>query len=180
MERLNSRNKADWKGALLDRLSDSCRNTPFAPAFTRSDSPVGIHLAIFVEPYLGFLLQGKKTIESRFSVNRHAPFEQVERGDILVLKKTSGPVCGLCRVGNVWFYRLDASTWPEIERFAEALCMDGSAFWEKKKAASFATLMQVDNVHRLEEFDIDKEDPRSWVVVRPTSSSEQKRLVWCP
>ena len=160
MERIDISDNS-WKHVLIDRLSVVCRDTPIAHAIEYQTS-VGIHLAVFVEPYLTFLLQGKKTIESRFSVNKHAPFEQVQQGDIIVLKKSSGPVCGVCRVARVWFYRLDSNTWSEIHRYAERLCMDGSEFWEKKKTASFATLMQVEDVHRLEEFDIDKLDPRSW------------------
>jgi len=175
MERLDSLKNGNWKLDLQARLLTLCSDTPFAHAFTTNGS-VGIHLAIFVEPYLDLLLQGKKTIESRFSVNRHAPFEQVRKGDVLVLKRSSGPVCGLCKVGNVWFYRLDPSTWPDIERHAEALCMDGSSFWEKKRAASFATLMQVEDVHRIEEFAIEKEDPRSWVVIKHTTPAGQGTL----
>lgn len=166
----------NWKHALIDRLSLLCRNTPLAHAL-ENESAVGVHLGVFVEPYLTFLLQGKKTIESRFSINKHAPFEQVQDGDLLVLKKSSGPVCGICRVAHVWFYRLDPSTWSEIQRYADKICMDDSAFWEKKKAASFATLMQVENVQRLEEFEIDKYDPRGWVVVRKTPPEGQGTLL---
>ena len=176
MGRLIVRADRGWKVALLDRLRMACLDTPFADSLNGHDA-VGVHLAVFVEPYLSFLLHGQKTVESRFSINKHAPYEQVGNGDILVLKKSSGPVCGLCRITNVWFYRLDASSWLEIERYAQALCMDGSVFWQKKRGASFATLMQVDAVRRLEEFDIDKDDPRSWVVVRPTPASGQGTLL---
>lgn len=168
--------RKNWKGLLIDRLADLCRDTPFSSAFG-TEKAVGVHLAVFVEPYLTFLLQGKKTIESRFSVNKHAPFEQVGTGDILVLKKASGPVCGVCSIAHVWFYRLDPRTWSQIERHADALCMDGSPFWEKKKAASFATLMEIRQVQRVQEFAIDKDDPRSWVVIRRTSPEEQGRLL---
>jgi hypothetical protein len=176
MERLIAPEARNWKLALLDRLRTACLDTPFADLLSRHDA-VGVHLAVFVEPYLSFLLHGQKTVESRFSINKHAPYRQVGNGDILVLKKSSGPVCGLCRITNVWFYRLDASSWLEIERYAKALCMDGSVFWQKKRGASFATLMQVEAVRRLEEFDIDKDDPRSWVVVRPTPAIGQGTLL---
>src|SRR5437762_5743619 len=129
MEIVNSFDSRNWKFTLLDRLSFLCRNTTFANALG-SDNSVGVHLAVFIEPYLTFLLEGKKTVESRFSINKHAPFEQVQPGDIIILKRSSGPVCGVCKVASVWFYRLDERTWPEIERFSEALCMDGSAFWQ--------------------------------------------------
>jgi hypothetical protein len=176
MERISSPDTQAWKQTLIAALSSMCQNTPLADALENSH-PVGVHLAVFVEPYLTFLLQGKKTIESRFSVNKHAPFEQVQTGDIIILKKSSGPICGICRVASVWYYRLDPDTWPEIERYAKALCMDDSEFWERKKAASFATLMPVEDVCRVEDFPIDKVDPRSWVVVRRAPPKAQGSLL---
>lgn len=44
-------------------------------------SPAGLHLAVFVEPYLGYILEGKKTVESRFGMRRSAPYGQVAAGD---------------------------------------------------------------------------------------------------
>ena len=35
-----------------------------------------LHLGIFTEPYLTYMLDGKKTIESRFSKNKIAPYNQ--------------------------------------------------------------------------------------------------------
>jgi hypothetical protein len=125
-----------------------------------------IHLAVFIEPYLRFVLEGKKTIESRFSVHRHAPFEQVRKGDLVVLKQSSGPICGVCRVSHAWYYHLDPTSWSEIEQFATALCMDDSEFWAKKRGASFATLIRIEDVVRIPEFSISKIDPRGWVVLK--------------
>jgi hypothetical protein len=134
----------------------------------------GIHLGVFVEPYLGFILEGKKTIESRFSMHKHAPFQQVNPGDLIILKRSSGPVRGICRVSHAWYYRVDATTWDEIESYAAALCMDASPFWQSKKAASYATLMRIEDVCRLPDLEIDKVDPQSWVVLKP--SQKQPRL----
>ncbi|MBS1852794.1 MAG: ASCH domain-containing protein [Acidobacteria bacterium] len=134
-----------------------------------------IHLAVFIEPYLTFVLDGKKTIDSRFSVNRHPPFEQVRKGDLLVLKQSSGPVCGVCRVSNAWYYRLDPKSWSEIERYAAALCMDDSEFWKKKRDASFATLIRLENVVRIPEIAVNKLDPRGWVVLK--DAKQQRSLI---
>jgi hypothetical protein len=180
MEQLAFFDNGNWKEHLLKTLSVVSRNTPFASAFRSRSVSVGVHLAVFIEPYLSLLLGGKKTVESRFSINRHAPFKQVQSGDILVLKRAGGPICGLCRVAEVQFYRVNPDTWLEIERYAKALCMDDSEFWAKKKTSSFATLMQIEDVCKLEEFDIDKEDPRSWVVVQRTPRSGQRMLTWYP
>src|ERR1700680_4435376 len=66
----------------------------------------GIHLAVFVEPFLGYVLDGSKTVESRFSVNRCAPFGKVSRGDVVLLKRAGGAVVGIARVRTVWSYQL--------------------------------------------------------------------------
>jgi hypothetical protein len=158
-----------WTNVLLGQLKGEIAGTVLSGlldgilAETLENS---IHLAVFVEPYLSFILDGKKTIESRFSVHRHAPFEQVSKGDLLILKQSSGPICGVCRVSHAWYYRLDPTSWSEIERYASALCMDDSAFWAKKREASFATLIRIEDVIRIPEIPINKVDPRSWVVLK--------------
>ncbi len=64
---------------------------------TRPRSQIGIHLAIFSEPYMSLVLSGEKTIESRFSRNRCAPYGEIGDGDIILLKEVAGPICGLVR-----------------------------------------------------------------------------------
>ena len=92
-------------------------------------SPSAVHLAIFVEPYLKFILEGRKTVESRFSSRRCAPYQKVQVGDILLLKRSSGPVVGLCEVASVWFYRLDPESWDNIKKeFAQDLCIQDPRF----------------------------------------------------
>jgi hypothetical protein len=168
-----------WKDDLLKSLRSACVQSPYEDVFNRSAdhcSLCGIHLAVLVEPYLTLILEGKKTIESRFSVNRHAPFEQIQRGDVIILKRSSGPVQGLCTVADAWFYRLDPSTWPEIERFASALCMDDSPFWQQKRGASYASLMRIEKIVRVGDVEIEKVDPRGWVVLRHGPEQEQACL----
>lgn len=141
------------------------------------ESPNGLHLAVFIEPYLSFIFEGKKTIESRFNIGKHAPFEQAFAGDVLLLKRSGGPICGMCLISDVWFYRLDPNSWREIEGFAAALCMDKSPFWEqKRKASSFATLMRIEGAVKIPELSIDKIDPRSWVVLRAPANLKQPKL----
>jgi hypothetical protein len=55
--------------------------------------------------------------------------------------------------------------------------MDSSSFWEKKSAASFATLMEVQDVHQIQEFGISKADPRSWVVLKHSFGRKQGSLL---
>jgi hypothetical protein len=131
-----------------------------------SGDEIGIHLAIVLEPYLEFILDGSKSVESRFSRNGCAPFGRVVAGDIVLLKRSSGPVVGLCTVSDVWDYRLTPSTLNDIRtRFGPAICaQDG--FWEARGDAVFATLMRIEGAIPLPDLVVPKRDRRGWVVLR--------------
>ncbi len=131
-----------------------------------------LHLAVFIEPYLSYMLEGRKTIESRFSVVRCAPYHRVQRGDVVLLKLSAGPVVGLCRVGQTWFYRLDQRSWREIRgEFTERLCAQDPDFWRAREKASYATLMQVEDLRRLSPVSWAKRDRRGWVVLHDGRSA---------
>jgi hypothetical protein len=126
----------------------------------------GLHLAVVLEPYLGFILDGSKQIESRFSRNGCAPFERVAGGDLILLKRSSGPVVGFCRVSEVWDYRLTPGSLGSIrDRFGAAI-RPQAGFWEQRHDAAYATLMQISDVRPLPDLAIPKRDRRGWVVLR--------------
>ena len=127
----------------------------------------GIHLAVFVEPFLRYVLDGSKTVESRFSVNRCAPFGKVNHGDVMLLKRTGGPVIGIALVETVWSYHLDEPSLAFIrKRFAKALRAEDPEFWEQRRVARYATLIVLDLVQALKPLKWEKMDRRGWVVVR--------------
>lgn len=131
-------------------------------------SRVGVHLAIFVEPYLQFVLEGKKTVESRFSINRVAPYRQIVEGDIILLKKAGGPIIGICEAASAWFYKLDAEAFSEIiNRFGRAICPTDDQFWEDRRQAGYATLISLRKVEKIDPFVLPKRDRRGWVVLKP-------------
>jgi hypothetical protein len=132
----------------------------------------GIHLAVFVEPFLSYVLDGTKTVESRFSINRCAPYGKVRKGDVILLKESGGPVVGVANVRTVWSYPLDPTTWSDIRaRFAKALCAQDPSFWESRSKAEYATLMAIDQVLRIESVEWEKHDRRGWVVMQPSATS---------
>ena len=136
-------------------------------AITNEISPVGIHIAIFIEPYLSYVLEGKKTVESRFGIQKRAPFCQVASGDILLLKRSGGPIIGLCKVTDVWFYNLNPNSLDKLRReFTDALCAQDPEFWKQRAEASFATLMRINMVRNLNPIHFPKSDRRGWVVLR--------------
>ncbi len=147
---------------MLQRASPDL--APVVGAFAEGHE-VALHLAVFVEPYLSFLLDGSKTVESRFSARSIAPHGRIAEGDVILLKPASKPIVGWCRAGTVWDYELDPSSWSEIQdRFAGPLrAQDG--FWESRQAAQFATLIKVEDVNATAPTPVDKRDRRGWVVL---------------
>ena len=156
---------------LLQKLGSALENDSYwrrnidKTGYTRSNS-FGIHLAIFIEPYLKYIFEGKKTVESRFSVNRIAPYKRVETGDIILLKRSGGPIVGICEISDVWFYHLDPKSWRDIKNeFMHALCAQDPSFWAQRSHASFATLMQIKNARNIQPIPWPKRDRRGWVVL---------------
>lgn len=130
------------------------------------NNQVRLHLAVFTEPYASLILSGDKTVESRFSSVRCAPYERVSHGDIVLIKESGGPVIGIFKVGGVWSYEIDDSSWDDIKgRFAKAICPQGSSFWSDRSLAQYATLMKVQKPDRLEPTIWPKRDRRGWVVI---------------
>jgi ASC-1-like (ASCH) protein len=171
----------DWQTLIANNLVPAVQGNKFweeniNQMLRQSFSPFAIHLAVFMEPFLQYVLDGSKKIESRFSSVRCAPYNSVQAGDIILLKKTGGPVVGLCKVTSVWFYELEGNSLQEIrEKYAKALCADDPSFWEHRKEATFATLMRIKHVHRVAPIKIEKKDRRGWVVLR--AASDQLNLL---
>jgi ASC-1-like (ASCH) protein len=147
-----------WESNLREIMSDDA-------------SPFGLHLAVFVEPYLSYILEGKKTVESRFATRKFAPFRQIVPGDVILLKQSSGPIRGLCTVSDVWFYNLAPNSWKKLRsEFAEALCAQDPDFWKARQNASYATLMRLSFVRSIDPVAFPKQDRRGWVVLRSSGS----------
>jgi ASC-1-like (ASCH) protein len=125
-----------------------------------------LHLAVFREPYLQFILDGKKTVETRFAKRPCPPFQRVKEGDVIMLKRSPGAIVGVCVVEAVTFYYLDSASLALIKsKFGQAICPADSSFWEDRKEASVATLMLIDKVTQVPPFKVEKRDRRGWVVI---------------
>lgn len=160
-----------WSNSLLARVEEHLHTHEYwrqrvdflFKARARQNS---LHLAVFVEPFLQFVLDGRKTVESRFSIHRRPPFNCVRSGDLVLVKRSGGPVIALAEVSQVWYYELDPEAWSFIRtRFATQLCVYDSDFWESKASSYFATLMQFGRVDRLDPLTCSKRDRRGWVVL---------------
>lgn len=164
-------------GRLLSHLTESAGEDGWRDLldpFNRLGSPdVSLHLAVLVEPYLSFILDGQKTVESRLSMRAMPPYGRVDAGDLVLLKESGGPIVGAFTAAAVWSYELDPRSWHELQRdFAEALCAQ-AGFWEQRARAAFATLVRVAEVKRLPPIAVPKRDRRAWVVLADRARGER-------
>ena len=135
------------------------------------------HLAILSQPYLGKIITGEKTIESRFTKSRIAPYNKVESGDVLLLKEKSSSVKAVASVSKVcYFGPLKSGEAAKImDEYQEQLALE-SLFKESKRDSAYGTLIYLERVLTVESIPIVKADRRPWVVLS-SESNEPKRDV---
>jgi len=124
------------------------------------------HLAILKRPYLEAILAGRKTIESRFTRTRRGAFGEVEAGDTLFLKESSGPVratAGVCGVKS--FANLTAQKMARLEAEYNHLVCGDDEYWQGRRNCRFGVLVWLEDVHLIEPVWIAKKDWRAWVVL---------------
>lgn len=122
-----------------------------------------LHLGIFSEPYLTFMLDGKKTIESRFSKNKILPYQQIQKDDIVIVKKSSGKVVAYFTIKKIIFFDLTEISIEEIKsNYQKELCV-GENFWVNKKDSRYATLIWIDKIVPLKPFPIVKKGMQTWI-----------------
>jgi hypothetical protein len=129
-------------------------------------SHIGLHLAVFTEPFFSLVLEGRKTMESRFSRVRCAPFQAVSNGDVILIKQAGGPICGLALARQTWFFELDSQILSRIrEQYGDAICADDD-FWRTRRNASYATLIELAELTAIPAMPCSKRDRRGWVPLR--------------
>src|SRR5260370_23796787 len=82
----------------------------FAPYFAGDDCSYGIHIAVMVEPFLSYILDGTKTIESRFSKNLIPPYRRITPGDLVFLNASPGVAAFFASTGQCVYFTDDLRT----------------------------------------------------------------------
>ena len=124
------------------------------------------HLAILKKPYLEAILDGSKTVESRFTKTRRAPYGQVHPGDRLFLKQSSGPVCAAATVSAVKTYaNLTPKEISDIKRRYNRYIAGDGQYWKGRADCNFGSLFWIKDVRTIEPVRIIKKDWRAWVVL---------------
>ena len=159
----------DWKGRLLKDVSNELSKHTHSHIKQIDLKTLGVHLAVFSEPFLSAILSLEKSIESRFSKNRISPFKKVVAGDLIIMKESGGPVIGCFVAGKVEFrYNLTEKSFSELEtQYGQKLCSHlSSTFWEDRLGANYATLIGVHEVWKLPPLRVQKRDRMAWTVLK--------------
>ncbi len=126
------------------------------------------HLAIFSVGIGEKILNGEKTIESRFSRAKIAPFGIVSNGDLVYIKPAGEEIIGQFRVKKVIsFEGLDLDDLSNIkEQYGEFLAVSED-FWDQHQAAKYGTLIFIGESNKFitSPIKIPKKDLRGWVVL---------------
>ncbi|MBI4036788.1 ASCH domain-containing protein [Candidatus Daviesbacteria bacterium] len=126
------------------------------------------HLAIFKGDAGDLILQGKKTIESRFSKVKNVPFGIISAGDLVYIKPSGKDIIGQFRVKKVHFFdNLDLSDLKFLrKRYGKELVME-EQYWDKRKDARFGTIIFIGSFSRFITSPVryHKKDLRGWVVL---------------
>jgi ASC-1-like (ASCH) protein len=124
------------------------------------------HLVILKKPYLDAILDGRKHVESRFSKSKRYAFGRVLPGDILFLKLSSGPVCGIATVEAVKnFENLTPGQVAKIKQQYNDYVQGTDEYWRSKSDCKFGFLVRLRDVRTIEPVRIHKKDWRAWVVL---------------
>ncbi len=132
------------------------------------------HLAIFSTNVIEAIFAGVKTVDSRLSKNKIAPYLQVSTGDIVYIKPPGEDIIGQFIVRKVMYLEgynrpeydvIIRDFWPQIswgnkkeeKRFIE----------EKREDSRYLTLIWIDQLERflIPPVRIRKTDNRAWVVL---------------
>ena len=163
---------SDWEKNLLDAIVSGLMPDPYWDrrlAGWEAGRPLGFswHLAVFVEPFLSYVLDGSKTVESRFSVNRAEPYRRVAVDDVLLIKSSGGPIVAVAEVKQTSFYELNGEQLEVIKKkFGSALRVEEEAFWEDRRECYYATIVGLANLRKIAPVVCDKRDKRGWVRLR--------------
>ncbi len=124
------------------------------------------HLAILKKPYLDAILEGKKPVESRFTITKRSPFGQIFKGDKVFLKQSSGPVCATATVSAVKsFPNLTPTKVLDIKAQYNHLILGSDEHWQHFSRCNFGLLIWLTDVKSIEPVMISKKDWRAWVVL---------------
>lgn len=125
------------------------------------------HIVILKQKYFDMILSGEKTIESRFSLNKTAPYGKVSVGDELLLKVTGCDVTATAKVKAVEYYELYPDLVNKIRvKYGKEIGSTKLSEWMDTMTKNFCTLVWLEDVKKVEPISVKKSCGAGWIIVK--------------
>jgi len=133
-----------------------------------------LHLAIFTPGFIQKIFTGQKTIESRFSKIQCMPFGSIEKGDLVLMKKSGGRIMGYFVAGKVEFYKdlTQNKLLTIIEKHKDELALT-QEFLRTRRSSKYLTLIKITKPTKFRlPVSVKKKNMSGWVCLGGTSQSQ--------
>lgn len=125
------------------------------------------HIAIFRQPFLDMILRGEKTIESRWSINKIAPYKKVSIGDEILLKLTGNPIIATAKVKDVKYYELTPKLAEEIKlKYGKQIGIDKFDNWQATSQKKYCTLIWLEDIKIIDPIPAPKSNGSGWIILK--------------
>ncbi len=124
------------------------------------------HIAILRQPFFNMVMSGEKTIESRWSMNRVAPFNKVKVGDVIYLKETGKDVTASAKVKQVNYYELTPQKVEEIRiKYGKEIGTDKLEDWQSTLQKKYCTLIWLEDVKKIKPVKVPRSNGAGWLLI---------------
>lgn len=125
------------------------------------------HIAILRQPFFNMVLSGEKTIESRWSMNKTAPYNKVSVGDEILLKETGKDVTATAKVKEVKYFELTPQLVEDIRiKYGKAIGTDKFEDWQTTLYKKYCTLIWLEDVKKVSPIKVPRSNGAGWIVVK--------------
>lgn len=125
------------------------------------------HLVILKQKYFEMVLSGEKTIESRWSMNKCAPYEKVGVGDTIWLKETGKDVTVCATAGRVEFFELTPEIVDQIRiEHGKEIGTDKFEDWQGTLHKKYCSLIWLEDVKRVDPIKVKRSNGAGWIVLK--------------
>ena len=106
-----------------------------------------LHVAVLLKPYLDAVLDGRKTVECRLTIQPRVPYDAIEPGERIYFKQSAGPYRATARAEHIIFENdLTPKRVAQLQRDYNDLVCGEPRFWNAKRNSRFATFIWLKDV----------------------------------
>lgn len=126
------------------------------------------HIAILRQPFYDLILSGEKTIESRWSMNKIAPYGKVSVGDTLLLKETGKDVTAQAQIARVEYFELTPEIVETIRlKYGKQIGMQYFTNYNEILNKKYCTLIWLKDVKQIPTMKVPRSNGAGWVISPP-------------